>query len=347
MNKAPIVLAIMAATGTACAAAATPSMNFLSVAAVPVQGAAQSSVAQTRHADQMVVVVKEPAACGRRLSQPSAAIRDGMLQLGYVRPEVATGCLATGIFTIKGLPRDALQVVARAQAPVQQPVDSIASASLPMEFHAVTAHPVLGPVQRAITQERKDDRIVAVVSEPAGCGARIADPWVSLQGAHLALHYTVTGSTPSRATCAATAVFAVNGLPQRELTAIGPIQPGLVFAGGDQAAAPTMHFLASPATKAAGFSGKREVAQMRNGDAMTLVVREPASCGVRAQAASYQLEGSQLTVHYQLSGSRDASANCVSTAMITFRGLPERELQVAASSDPTPGTSVGALALGM
>ncbi len=347
MKKAPIVLAIMAATGTACAAAATPSMNFLSVAAVPVQGAAQGSVAQTRHADQMVVVVKEPAACGRRLSQPSAAIRDGMLQLGYVRPEGATGCLATGIFTIKGLPRDALQVIARAQPQVQQPVDSIASASLPMEFHAVAARPVLGPVQRAITQERKDDRIVAVVTEPAGCGARIADPWVSLEGSHLALHYTVTGSIPSPATCAATAVFAVNGLPQRELAAIGPIQPGQASASGEQATAPTMHFLASTATMAAGFSGKRDVAQVRNGDAMTLVVREPASCGVRPQAASYQLEGSQLTVHYQLAGARDASANCVSTAMITFRGLPERELHVAASSEPMPSAPVRDLALGM
>lgn len=345
----PVALAVSAAWS----APQSPSMHFLALAATQAPGSISSQLMQSRHRDRMVVVVKEPAACGQRLSAPSFAVDEGVLHLGYRRPAASAqqSCVATGIFTLKGLPQRPLTVAADAvhagfgtladnRGPSAGEADaqrSQAGPRLAMKFIGGQAKRVTGTVQRSVRQMRKGDQMVAVVTQPVACGTRLIEPSVALDEHALALRYGMTESAGG-AMCAATGVFSVKGLPAGKWVAVAQghavsvartSQPSRPESNG-----PRMSFIGTPALMQA--AGGRGSVQVRNGDALNLVLHEPAPCGERLQAAAFKLEGRRLSVHYQVPGTQASEAKCIATAMIVFRGLPAQDIRVVAVSDTVP-----------
>jgi len=345
MKQFSVILAALISTGAAMAATSGPSMQFLAAPARQEQGALTPTRAQSRVGDRMVVVVKEPAACGQRLTDPHYVLNDGVLHLGFQVPAAdaqAQTCIATAIFTLKGLPPEPVLVQTEAGAAMTAWAQTDTASPLPVKFLAGAARPVNGIAQAEVRQVRTATQLIAVVTQPAACGTRLSDPSVTLDESKLSLRYRVTEAASQAKSCAATAVFSVKGLPQRELTTVAEATLRRGSAGpamATQAAAapgPKMSFVGVPAISQSTPVPQRDVVQARNGDAMNVIVHEPAACGERLQRASFSLEGRQLFVHYQVPVDQASTSGCVATAMILFRGLPSDDIQVVAVSDPAP-----------
>ena len=116
MKKSLVCVTIMMGAGAASAQNTTPTMTFL--AAPAVAGAAgQPAMRQLQRGDTATIVLRDSAACGQRASSPAFEIQGDELQLHYRLPAMATqggGCVATSVFTFKGLPDRALRIAARA-----------------------------------------------------------------------------------------------------------------------------------------------------------------------------------------------------------------------------------------
>lgn len=345
MKRFSVILAALVSTGAAMAATSGPSMQFLAAPAKQEQGALTPTRVQSRLGDRMVVVVKEPAACGQRLTDPHYVLSDGVLRLGFRLPAAdaqAQACIATAIFTLKGLPPEPVLVQTEAGAAMVAQARPDPASTLPVKFLAGAARPVDGIAQSEVRQVRSGDQLIAVVTQPAACGTRLLDPSVRLDESKLALRYRVTEAASQAKSCAATAVFSVKGLPERELTTVAEATRRRASAALEMAAAPAatagprMSFVGIPAISQSTAGPQRDVVQARNGDAMNVIVHEPAACGERLQRASFSLEGRQLFVHYQVPVDQASASGCVATAMILFRGLPSEDIQVVAISDPAP-----------
>jgi len=347
MKISLIAAASLLLAGGAGATTPAVSMHFLAAPAIPVQGTARGALAHVRTGDRMVVVVKEAAACGQRLGQPQAALANGVLRVGFSVPQTTdkANCLATGIFTLHGLPREPIMVTAQMQAPATAASDLVAGNRIAAEIQTRTAGPVAGRVQRGVHQVRKDDQLIAEVTEPAACGTQLLNPWVSREASRLDLHYDLTRASGGAPACAATAAFVMKNLPAIALTAQAPIATGASKGEGGAAAATTMGFLAAPAQAQADRKAERSLAQVHNGDTLTVVVHEPAPCGERAQNPSYQLLGQELTVRYQLPQAKTPGAACIATAVLTFHGLPASDIHVVAAVEPAPSVPAAQLAL--
>jgi len=344
MKRTHVLIAALASLGaTAAPAQANPSMSFLSAPAVREQGVVQRTVMQSRAGDRMVVVVKEPAACGARPAAPRLALNDGVLHVGFSLPPTTTpACVATAVFTVKGLPSEPVSVLADADDATAAPARADHDQALAVKFIGGEARPVEGIAEAAVRQVRNGGQLVAVVTQPAACGTRLSDPAVALDETDLALRYGAAASSGATPSCAATAVFSVKGLPSRELTAVArpsPLAQGAQVASPTEGAAgpaPKMSFVAAPAIPAAAFGSLRNVVQVRSGDAMSVIIHEPAACGARPERASFKLEGWQLRLNYRMPKAQNPATGCVATAMVTFRGLPAHDIRVVAVSGSAP-----------
>jgi len=99
------LLAVTLALVNSTAALAGPAMQFNASPARAVDGRALRALIEERIADRMIVIVKEPAACGERLSAPGFRLAGSRLELLYEVPAAgAAPCLATAVFTFRGLP---------------------------------------------------------------------------------------------------------------------------------------------------------------------------------------------------------------------------------------------------
>jgi hypothetical protein len=343
MNRHHVVIAALVSASATLSAHASPSMSFLAAPAVQTEGAAQRGLLQAREGDRMVVVVKEPAACGERMSAARVAVIEGVVHVGFRVPaagSAAPACLATGIFTLKGVPSQPLFVLAEADRAAGLPPPENPTPQPAMKFLAGEARPVEGGARASVRQVRYGDRMIAVVTEPAACGSRLADPAVALEQSKLVLRYEAAAPAGEARPCAATAVFTVTGLPSRDMGAVARPAPlrhlAAARGGASDASGPTMRFQGVPAVAAPAMQAQRSVVQVRRGDAMSVIIREPAACGERPDRASFQLERGRLWVRYRMPGAQPRQGRCVATAMIAFRGLPPDELRVVAMSDSMP-----------
>jgi hypothetical protein len=313
---------------------------------VPTDGAPQRALVQSRTGDRMVVVVKQPAACGARLTDPHFALNDSVLRVGFRVPAAASSapvCVATGIFTMKDLPSGSLSVLASADDAIASTMRASPTPTLAMKFLGAESRPLAeGGAQTSVRQIRHGDQIVAVVTAPARCGTRLADPTAELEQSNLVLRYRVAVADGQQRPCAATAVFSVKGLPSRALVALAQPAPsaGSVEIAASAAApvqsAPRMSFVAAPAIPVSGFGSERHVVQVRNGDTMNVVIHEPAACGDRPERASFKLERGRLWLRYGMRAAQTSATSCVATAMVAFRGLPADDIEVVATSDSAP-----------
>jgi hypothetical protein len=344
MKRACLSIVTAASMVATAAAQAGPSMAFTSVPAVPATQSVRHAVMQSRAGERMVVVVKEPAACGARPTEPRFALDDGVLRVGFRLPAAAARtCVATAVFTMKGLPPEPVAVLADAQHAAAAPARAEREPGLALTFIGGEARPVAGIAQPVVRQLRSGGQLVAVVTQPAACGSRLSDAAVALDETNLALRYRAAASGGQAPSCAATAVFTVRGLPSRKLIAVA--QPALSDRGGHLAsvadstakATPTMRFMATPAIRASAFGALQNVVQVRSGDAMNVVIHEPAACGDRPERASFKLEGGLLRLHYQMPNTRTSETGCVATVMAAFRGLPADDIRVVAASGSAPG----------
>jgi hypothetical protein len=315
-------------------------MSFLSFSAVPVQGMALAARVEQRAGDRMVVRVSEPAHCDTRISAPEFALGGGELRLQYLVPAPPVGagaCLATALFSFRNLPEAPVTVVASAQ-PVPAP-EALAVADsdngLAPGFLALEAGPVHGVAQRFLEEVRSQDRIIAVVGEPAACGSRLSDPSVELAGSRLAFHYKVAAPEGGNAPCAARAVFSLRGLPDRSFEVVALASPqessAVVAMAAPDVAVPRMSMVAAPAVPG---NSQRMVVQALHGDTLNVVARDPAPCGERTRSARFSVSGNELAVRYDIA-SANGRATCVGTTMLSFSGLPAGVVRaVALAQDP-------------
>jgi hypothetical protein len=350
----PLILTL-GATGAALAspvahaADAVPTMNFLAAPAVPLIGEPQPPIEHSRRADRMVVVVHEVAACGERLSSPRLALVGKELRLDYESPAPAPGtCVATGVFTIGNLPAEPLVVVAQARSvPLRAPAQANRSETR-LTFISAPANHVQGKDRFTLRQAQHGARMVAVISEPAACGSRLQDASAvaAPDGPNLALRYRVVPPAAGE-DCTALGVFAVDGLPRPGMLAQAQSEP--IFAPAAAATvrtgapAPTMGFLAAPATpiaESADAAAGRTVMSVRRGDILQVIVREPAPCGARAASASFAIDERRLTIRYGLQKAVAYETPCMAIAMGTFHGLPAGDFKLEAEAQDDRDRSI-------
>ena len=236
-----------AATAMLCAAAwganpQAPEMKFLAVPATDPGAGANLAAGQARTDDRMVVVLREPAACGARPSNPRFALEGSALRLGFdiERPaDGAAGCVAKAIFTLTRLPAISLQV--RADVHERKELPARVQASLPaipatwnapeggarMQFLASPAVPVSGTMNRRDFVQFRDGEVLQVVlHEPAPCGERPASPSFQVAGDRLFVGYRVAQPAGSGGNCLATAMFTFHGLPEGDFRVVPLLESG-------------------------------------------------------------------------------------------------------------------------
>jgi hypothetical protein len=197
-------------------ATASPTMAFLSVPASPESSAGPPKVLQFRHQGEIVVIAKQWAQCGQRPTDPSINLGGGTLHVSYgiaggESTSAGQECVAGGIFTVKGLPDEAVTVAADTHR-----VAALARAPEPgpsMTFLSVPAIAQPNTIQPMLLQYRHGREMVAIVTQRSECGQRPADPSFEVTGAIANLGYRV----PAGDTCMATGIFALKDLPERNL----------------------------------------------------------------------------------------------------------------------------------
>jgi hypothetical protein len=98
-------------------------------------------------------------------------------------------------------------------------------------------------------------------------------------------------------------------------------------------AVPSMKFVATMAAPARG-TPQRSITQSRSGDRMVVVVQEPAACGERPAAPSFDIDGQRLTIRYRVAAPAKAGPGaCFATAIASFHDLPSGELKVVAVAE--------------
>ncbi|HEX7156104.1 MAG TPA: hypothetical protein VF229_02755 [Burkholderiaceae bacterium] len=96
---------------------------------------------------------------------------------------------------------------------------------------------------------------------------------------------------------------------------------------------PSMKFLSTPAVERSGVQ-QREVLQYRGRDTLTVVIKEPAACGVRPAQPSFGLKDGTLLLRYRVEGGSEAppARACAATAIFVLRNLPQHDLKVVAEA---------------
>jgi len=199
-------------------------MRFVGTPAASGMGEVKREVVQSRHGDRMTVVVYEPASCGARPVEPAAAMEGRELKLAFKLAPVAGAaaegsCIATGVFALRNVPVDESNVavnVERLPAPPAAPASDYAAGGLRF-FVGVPAGNGAG--KHEVQQSRSGDRMTVLVTDPAACGSRPVSPTASVESGVVHLSYTLApaSATPGEGPCAATAVFALQHLPQGDL----------------------------------------------------------------------------------------------------------------------------------
>lgn len=192
-----------------------PTMTFTSVPAIARSSAGSPGVTHFRHLGQMVVIAKQAAQCGQRPTDPSMNLNSGTLKLGYGVAGGETsqqGCVATGIFTVKGLPDEALTVAADSH-PVAAAVEQAPAPGPIMTFLSVPAIAVAESAQPMLVQSKHGDEVIAIVTQRAECGQRPTDPWFDVTGGIVNVGFRLaTGNH-----CMAIGIFTLKRLPSRDL----------------------------------------------------------------------------------------------------------------------------------
>jgi hypothetical protein len=204
-----------------------PTMAFLSVPAAPESSVGPPAVLQFRHQGEMVVIARQWAPCGQRPTDPSLDLRSGTLHVSYgltggESTSTGQGCVAAGIFTVKGLPDETLAVAADTH-----PIPAIAQASAPgpsMTFVSVPAIEQPKTIKPMLLQYRHGRELVAIVTQRSECGQRPTEPSFEVAGGIANVGYRV----PAGDTCMATGIFALKNLPERNLIVS-------VYVNGEQA----------------------------------------------------------------------------------------------------------------
>jgi len=187
-----------------------------------------------------------------------------------------------------------------------------------------------------VVQVRNNDTTNVIVHQPAACGERLADAGYELEGKFLLLRYSAPYKGAWNSECVSTGMFVFRGLPPGDIQVVVLPEPSPVAAAPipDETSALQMGFLASPAIAVAGYAAYPHVVQVRNSNMANVIVHQPAACGERLRDATFELEGDFLLLRYSAPYGVNWNSGCVSTGMYTFRGLPNRDIQVLALPEP-------------
>jgi hypothetical protein len=341
LMSSAIVCSMALGCGAAEAGSSAPTMTFLSVPAVASPGAVQAEVVQFRHGDAMVVVYRQPAACGERPSQPWFDAQQSALQIGYSLPnDVAAaadgGCFAAGIFAFKGLPDRALQVVAQTTRQPGEPVpEPVAAAAPTMSLLAAAAVPVSAAMQPGLVESASGRGRVVVARVPARCGERPLSASFQIKDRALRVAYEVAEpAAEDKRACVATAIFTFKDLPRQDLEVAAVAQPSCAGMGPSQlevaAPAPVMSFMSVPAV-AQDDPSQPERLEYRSGDRLVVILKEPSVCGERPSAPWVDASGPSVRVGYDVpSADSDASGpTCMATGIFTLTRLPDASAVVS------------------
>jgi len=223
------------------AAASAPlnasSMGFLASPAVAVPGyPTYPHVVQVRSGEVTNVIVHQPVACGERLRDAAFEREGDFLLLRYSAPYESTWdspCISTGMFTLRGLPANDIQLVALPEpVPVEPSKASADVHRLRLGFLATPAIAVSGyATYPDIVQVRNGDTLNVIVHQPVACGERLTDSTFEREGDYLLLRYSTPYSGSSDSACISTGMFVVRGLaPSDEVQVVALPEPSAVVA---------------------------------------------------------------------------------------------------------------------
>lgn len=180
--------------------------------------------------------------------------------------------------------------------------------------------------------------MVVIAKDPAQCGEKARDPTFEISSGAVRLGYTLSAARGAALDCTATTILTLNNLPSGELQVAADARSETVMAVRTPAqgvAIPTK-FLGVQAIQEAQFH-ERRIYQQRNGDAMTIIVKDPAQCGQRPVDPSVVVKGGEVEVGFSLpQDTSEDGRDCVATAIFTVQNLPDRNLQVAVNEQIKP-----------
>ncbi len=331
MKQAIAILGATVCIGTAFASPGAETMKFLSVPAVASVRSAQPEVQQVRSQNVMTVVFRQAAPCGQRPSDPWFERSGDTLHLGYRVAAPAAdsrqpACVATGIFTIKGLPEQPYHVLAQSRDIAPQTTAQADAVKPSMRFMAAPAVRVAHVEAPTLLRQWSDGQLVVVARQPARCGLRASAPTYTLDGATLRVGFDVPAPPADLASgpCTATAIFTFRGLPARELRVLADARPVAdvpPLAARDET--PAMKFTSVPAIYEEGV-GRAEQLQYRRGSDLVVILKRPSACGSRPTEPWMAMSADTVRVGYRATPRAGASdpGTCVATGIFTIQGVP-------------------------